>query len=138
MKQYNASNLGSYIDYLKISTICTFVFAIPCLVILLVFNSVGFPFVLLFLAISLFINSPIASGFAWLIKGADKVNKSMSLKLLGGMPGMFFGFLFGAFIASGLSNQWATIVSALLFFSLGTISGMVVGMKIGKRLLSNE
>ncbi len=138
MKQYNASNFGSYFDYLKISTICTLVFAIPCLVILLGFKSVELPFALLFLAISLFINSPIASGFAWLIKGADRVNKSMSLKLTGGMPGMFFGFLFGAFIASGLSNQLATIVSTLLFFSLGIIFGMVVGTKIGKRLLPIE
>ncbi len=138
MKQSNVNNLGSYTDYLKISTICTLVFAIPCLVILLGFKSVDLPFALLFLAISLFINSPITSGFAWLIKGADRVNKSMSLKLMGGMPGMFFGFLFGAFIASGLSNQLVAIVSTLLFFSLGIIFGMVVGTKIGKSLLPIE
>jgi uncharacterized protein YacL len=138
LKQSNVNNLGGYTDYLKISTICTLVFAIPCLVILLGFKSVELSFALFFLAISLLINSPIASGFAWLIKGADKVNKSMSLKLVGGMPGMFFGFLFGAFIASGLSNQLATIVSTLLFFSLGIIFGMVVGTKIGKRLLPME
>jgi hypothetical protein len=54
------------------------------------------------------------------------------------MPGMFFGFLFGAFIVSGLSNQLVTIVSTLLFFSLGIIFGMVVGAKIGKRFLPIE
>jgi ABC-type uncharacterized transport system permease subunit len=93
---------------------------------------------LLFLAIILFINSPMASGFAWLIRGADKANGSMSLKLVGGMPGMFFGFLFGAFIASDVSNQLIPIISTLLFCSLGIISGMVVGVKIGKRLLPME
>jgi hypothetical protein len=138
VKQYNVSNLGSYIDYLKISTMCTLVFAIPCLLILLGFKLVEIPFALLFLALSLFINSPVASGFAWLLRGADRVNHSMSLKLIGGMPGMFFGFLFGAFIASGLANQWTTIVSTLLFCSLGIIFGTVVGTKIGKRLLSKE
>ena len=138
MKESNINNLGSYADYLKVSTICTLVFAIPCLVILLGFKSVALPFALLFFAISLFISSPVASGFAWLIRGTDKVSKFMSLKLVGGMPGMFFGFLFGAFIVSRSSNQLATIVSTLLFFSLGIIFGMAVGVKIGKRLLAIE
>ncbi len=138
MKQSNVSNLGSYIDYLKISTICTLILAIPCLLVLLSFKLVGIAFTLLFLAISLFINSPIASGFAWLLRGADKANQSTSLKVLGGMPGMFFGFLFGAFLASGFSNQFVTVVSTLLFFALGTTAGMVVGTKLGKRLLLIE
>jgi hypothetical protein len=95
-------------------------------------------FALLILVLALLINCPIASGFAWLIKGADRVNELMSLKLIGGMPGMLFGFLFGAFISSGLSNHLAIIVSTILFFSLGMILGMVLGTKIGKRLLIAE
>jgi hypothetical protein len=136
MNKSKVNERGSYTDYLKISLICTLVFAIPSLGILLLGNLVEPAFALLLLVISLFINCPIVGVIAWLLRGADEVNGSMSLKIIGGMPGMFFGFLFGAFIAKGLSSQVAIIASTILFFCLGMFIGVIVGPKIGKRLLT--
>lgn len=135
MKQVGVSNLSTYANYIKISIICTLVFAIPSLGILLLAQLVEPGIALLFLVISLFINCPIVSIIAWLLKGADDFNESMSLKIIGGTPGMFFGFLFGAFIAKGFSSQTAVIISTFLFFCLGMFLGMVIGIKTGKRLL---
>ena len=135
MKQFKINELGSYTDYLKISVICNLAFAIPCFIILLAIKSVEPFLALLFLAISLFIKCPVVSAFAWLIRGADKANKSLSFKVVGGIPGMFFGFLFGAFLTSSLSSQPVKIISVLFFFLLGTISGIALGMKVGKRML---
>ena len=135
MEQIEIPKLGSYTDYLKISVICNLVFAIPCLSILLGIKSVDPLLALFLLAISLLIKCPIVSAFAWLVKGTDKANKLMSLKVVGGIPGMFFGFLFGAFITGSLSNQLVSIILILFFFLLGTISGITLGMKVGKRIL---
>ena len=129
--------VGNFADYLKVAIICDLIFAIPCITILLSLGLIELNYAYLFFGLSVFIKTPIVGGFAWLIaKGSIGENNLLVLKVIGAIPGMYFGFITGSSMDMfRFSQPYIFTILILIFFILGTIAGTLLGPKIGKRIM---
>ncbi len=128
MTEQNSTSRISFGKFLRLTIEYT-IFALPLLIILMVFQCLHLDALLFFLAPFSVLGILISAGIIYLIaKGSSNDlrmnNYKRSVLIAGGVfPGQLYGVLFGGLMGNRFWQTAGAIVGALSFFMLGSLAG---------------
>jgi hypothetical protein len=87
--------------------------------------------------LSEFLIIPILAVIPWFIdKGSLGDNRNLVIRAMGGLPGMYYGFLVGSEMRSGFAGPLGELLGIIVLFLLGGLLGVKLGPFLGERITS--